>query len=312
MLDGLPAQADDLLRQILTHTFGSAVQPEDGRILNHHPDYYVLFARLRHPSIEVSIKLASPQAPMDTNFDRTAYLHRLVAHNTHIPVADILAVDTSCTLFAWRYLIKTYVRGEEWAVVNPTLNDDQRRAAFRQLGQAVAELHSITFPAFGSIDAAGQGDAPAPYTDALRGHAQRIIKAPHLRDLFLSVLDRRADLFASVQTPQFCHDDLHHYNVLFAREGERWTLATILDFDKTWAGHAQSDLARLDLWTNMMGEGFREAYRAIIPPDDLYVLRRPVYQLLWCLEYAVPSPEHLETTRRICEKLGIATLAGFG
>src|SRR5215207_3985145 len=163
MLDGLPAHADDLLRQILTHTFGSAVQLEDGRILNQQPDYYVLFARLRHPFIEVSIKLASPNAPMDTAFDRTAYLHRLVAYNTHIPVADILAVDTSCTMFAWRYLIKTYVRGEEWAIVNPTLNDEQRRAAFRQLGQAVAELHTITIPTFGSIDAAGQGEPPASY-----------------------------------------------------------------------------------------------------------------------------------------------------
>jgi Ser/Thr protein kinase RdoA (MazF antagonist) len=51
-------------------------------------------------------------------------------------------------------------------------------------------------------------------------------------------------------------DDLHGHNILFQYDLGKWRLATILDFDKAWAGHAESDLARLEIWKGMASEAF--------------------------------------------------------
>jgi len=79
----------------------------------------------------------------------------------------------------------------------------------------------------------------------------------------------------------------------------------VIDFDSAWAGCSESDLARLELWRGMMGEGFWETYQNYVPVSARYPERRPIYQLLWCLEYARPTAQHLADTKRICATLGI-------
>ena len=56
----------------------------------------------------------------------------------------------------------------------------------------------------------------------------------------------------------------------------------------------------------MMGEGFWEAYQDYVAVSVRYPERRPIYQLLWCLEYARPTAQHLADTERVCTALGIA------
>ncbi|HEX8682568.1 MAG TPA: fructosamine kinase family protein, partial [Ardenticatenaceae bacterium] len=88
-------------------------------------------------------------------------------------------------------------------------------------------------------------------------------------------------------------------------------LATTLDFDKAWAGHHESDLARLDLWQGMTSDSFWQGYQSIQSIDPLYPQRRTIYQLFWCLEYAQNSPEHLADTQRLCLELGISAIERF-
>src|ERR1041385_2498146 len=102
-----------LLRQV----FGSKVRLLLYEIGNQKQDYWVLLAYLEHPSLTVVLKLAGPQAQISCPFERTAALHRLVAAQTTIPMSEFVAVDTSYQTWPWRYCIKTYVPGEEWAAV---------------------------------------------------------------------------------------------------------------------------------------------------------------------------------------------------
>jgi fructosamine-3-kinase len=183
--------------------------------------------------------------------------------------------------------------------------------AYRQMGEAVAQLHTIRFPAFGELEADGSVQGDGRYLAALRAHAARCIKNPRLRDLFHSVLEERRHLFLDVRDAGLCHEDLHQHNIVFQARQGRWHLATILDFDKAWAGHHETDLARLDLWTGMTSKEFWEAYETTCPVGSLYKERRPIYQLLWCLECAWPTPEHLANTRRVCEELGLPHFERF-
>ena len=301
----------DLLLQLLQQTFGSKVELLDYKIGNQHHDYLVLLVQLRRPSIEVVIKLAGPEAPLACPFERTAMLHRLVATRTTIPMPEVLAVNLSYQTWPWRYFIKTYIPGQEWAVVQQQMHGKELSNAYHQMGNAVAQLHLIHFPRFGELAVEGDVQGDKPYFTTLTEHAQHSIKNAHLRDLFLSVLEKQRPLFLDVRQASLCHEDLHKHNILFQHWQGQWRLATILDFDKAWAGHHETDLARLELWKGMMSDEFWWSYEAICSIAPLYKQRRPIYQLLWCLEYAQPTAEHLADTQRLCAELGLPCLEWF-
>lgn len=301
----------DLLLQLLKQTLGAGVELAGCQIGNQQHDTLVLLLQLRRPAMKVVAKLATPEAPLAAAFERTAMLQRLVATQTTIPMPETLAVDTSCRVWPWRYFIRTHIPGQEWAAARRQMTGEELSDAYRQIGSAVAQLHTIHFPAFGELTADGSVQGDAPYPAALQEHAQAIIRSARLRDLFFSALERQRPLFRDVQRASLCHEDLHKHNILFRRHRGRWRLATILDFDKAWAGHHETDLARLELWQGMTSAEFWGPYEAICPIAPLYRERRALYQLLWCLEYARPTAEHLADTQRLCRELGLPRLARF-
>jgi fructosamine-3-kinase len=183
--------------------------------------------------------------------------------------------------------------------------------AYGQMGRAVAQIHAINFPFFGEFYNDGSIQDGEPFLSALEARSHLFVRSERLRDLFLSVLDQNEQLFRDVPTPSLCHEDLHAYNILFERQSGGWRLATILDFDKAWAGHNEIDLARLDFWRGMVSPDFWLAYKATHAIDDLYLQRRPIYQLLWCLEFAKPISQHLADTRRVCTELGLPPIDRF-
>lgn len=301
----------DLLLQLLRQTLGAGVELAGCQIGNQQHDTLVLLLQLRRPAMKVVAKLAAPEAPLAAAFERTALLQRLVATQTTIPMPETLAIDTSCRAWPWRYCIRTYIPGQEWAAARRQMTGEELSAAYRQIGRAVAQLHMIRFSAFGELTADGCVQGDAPYPAALQEHARAIIRSARLRELFCSALERQRTLFLDVQRASLCHEDLHKHNILFRRHRGRWRLATILDFDKAWAGHHETDLARLELWQGMTSAEFWQAYEAICPITPLYRERRALYQLLWCLEYARPTAEHLADTQRLCRELGLPRLARF-
>jgi aminoglycoside phosphotransferase (APT) family kinase protein len=299
------------LQAILQETFGSRVEIVDTKIGNQRHDYLVLLIRLASPDLTVVVKLAGPEAPYDCPFERTAVIHQLVAAQTTIPMPEILAVDVSYQKWPWRYIIKAYLPGEEWVSVVPQLDAAQTVQAYRQFGNAVAQIHNIVFPTFGELTTNGRVENGSAFLPALKARAKVYIQNGRLLDYFYSVLDHYTPLFADVGSASLCHEDLHKFNILFHRRQGQWQLATILDFDKGWAGHYEIDLAWLNLWTGMMTDDFWHAYEEVKLIDPLYQQRRPVYQLLWCLEYAMPTEKHLADTRQVCQELGFPVIDAF-
>jgi fructosamine-3-kinase len=296
----------------LKQELGPKVELAAVEVLKRRHDYVVLKAQLRHPELRIVVKLAGPEAPLSCPFDRTAALHHLVAAQTTIPMPDVIAVDVSCQTWPWRIFIRTYCPGQEWATIRHQLSADELGDARRQIGDAVAQLHAVHFPQFGELDADGQIRTGMLYLAALRERSGRSITNPRHHDLTLSIVERRAHLFTDVQQACLCHEDLHGHNILFQPHRGRWRLATILDFDKAWSGHHEIDLARLELWRGMTSEGFWQAYQATHTIDPGYAERKPIYQLIWCLEYAQPTEQHLADTRRVCAELGLAPVEHFG
>lgn len=288
-------------------TFGTACRLVDCRVALRRHDYLVVLATLNEPVREVAIKLAGPAAPPDCPFERTAAILRLVRRRTALPVPEPLAQDVSYRSFPWRYAITTKMPGIPWSVARQRWTAAERDSAWDALGRATATLHTIAFSSCGEIGADGLVIDGRPYADALAARAARRIADERHRALFLRVLEDRFVLFADRRDPCLSHEDLNPTNLLVSPDAQtgRWELRGLLDFDSAWAGDSEADLARLALWEGMAGESFWLAYgraRALTPTESE---RRLIHQLLWCLEYAQPTPRHHADTARVCATLGL-------
>ena len=247
------------------------------------------------------LKVASGDS---TDFERTSAVIAL-ARGAGVPAPAVLAADN--TGYAGRrYLLLEHLDGVPWQQVRPQLDARQIATASEQIADAVLCLQTVSFPSFGELDRRAR-PAGVSLLDALRRRAQLRVVDGRARDAFLRLLDRNAQLFTGQQRPTLCHDDLHHGNLLFRDRGGRWELAALLDWDKAWAGPAESDLARMEFWDDMTGPAFWRVYRAAVPAADEYRERALIYQLLWCLEYADGSARHAADTAALARRLGLAT-----
>jgi len=229
--------------------------------------------------------------------ERTAAVMRL-ARAAGVPVPDVVAVGDG-------YLLRAHVEGTEWQRLRPHLGHDAVRSVHRRFAETLLAIQSVAMESFGELDHRGRPTGHSQ-VEALHRRADLRIEDTPSRDLFHAVLDRDADLFPGAQ-PTLVHDDLHHGNVVLAQEAGEWQVAGVLDWEKAWAGPAESDLARMAFWDDMTGPGFWEVYRAAVPEDDGYARRALVHQLLWCLEYDDGTTRHARDTADVRAALGIAS-----
>lgn len=310
----MPELAHDDIEALAREVFGPKCRVLAWHPVEHGDDHAVVFATLVFPARVVVLKLAD--ATSATCFSREANIQQRVARETAVPVCDVLAVDDSCQRFPWRYLMMAHAPGMAWRDGLKRMSPHARYDIFRQLGEATAALHSLTYPRFGEVEDSDSA-LPAPggaYLSALESRARRRIANPAHADLFVAALQAHASDFADLTEPRLTHEDLNPYNLLLVPGDEPdddWRLAAALDFGSAWAGCSESDIARLELWRGMMGDGFTEGYTASLPIATDYPKRRPIYQLLWCLEYARPTAQHHADTARVCATLGIPPIT-FG
>jgi Ser/Thr protein kinase RdoA (MazF antagonist) len=239
-----------------------------------------------------------------------AAIARMVRAHTAVPTFDVVAVDTTRRKWPWEYLIVTELAGVTWAKLYPRLDSTAWSVAQRQIGRSAAQLHALRFERFGQIGPDGAVVDGTGAVAALKRRAHQRIKTSRYRGLILDVLESRASLFAGLPAPTLCHEDMNPYNLLFEIRDGQPVLSGILDFESAWASTGESDLARLELWRLTAGNALREGYADVAHTGNEYPARKPVLQLLWCLEYAEhdASAEHQAVTNQVCAELGIAPI----
>jgi aminoglycoside phosphotransferase (APT) family kinase protein len=195
------------------------------------------------------------------------------------------------------YLVHRAVGGTSWRRRRPDLDGAALHSVHRRLAEVVLALQNVRPAGFGDLDAAGH-PAGHDLRTAMHRRTDRLVADPTARAEVHALLEREAGLFdGTVAT--LCHDDLHADNVLLARAGGEWRITAVLDWDKAWAGPAESDVARLAFWDGMTGPGFWEVYRDAVPEADGWPRRALIHQLLWCLEYDIATERHRADTAAV-------------
>lgn len=298
------------LEALMRSVFGPNCHVLAWHLVDHGDGRLVVFVTLVFPARIVVLKLADPHSTR-LSFAREAAIQQCVARETSAPVCEMLAVDDSCQRFPWRYLMMAHAPGMRWRDGLAHMAPHARYSIFRQLGETTAALHRLRYPLFGEIE---EMTAPASprlgegSIEALAARARQRIANPAHAELFIAVLQAHASDFVGITEPRLTHEDLNPSNLLLVPgedESTDWSISALLDFGSAWAGCPESDIARLELWRDMMDDGFREGYTAIQPIAADYPARRPIYQLLWCLEYAHPTTAHHTDTARVCAALDI-------
>jgi Ser/Thr protein kinase RdoA (MazF antagonist) len=254
--------------------------------------------------VRLVVKVAAARTDHPINFERTAVLTAL-ARSTGAPVPEVLAADDALFRGRWRYLIAEHIDGVRWRELRPRLNTAQVAAAHRALAETLRRVQSVRFAAYGELDRQGQPPAGQDVVAALHQRAELRVRDPRARAAFHELLTRDGALFSSQDAATLCHDDLHHDNILFRQDSSGWRLVALLDWDKAWAGPAESDVARMAFWDDMTGPGFWQVYPAPNDIDDDAAHRALIYQLLWCLEYDNGTTRHAADTTRLRQQLSI-------
>jgi hypothetical protein len=270
-------------------------------------NYVVASVETTRPSMRLVVKLEIPGERPNRHFDSMAAIARMVRAHTAVRTFDVVAVDTTRRKWPWNYLIVTELIGVTWAKLYPQLDGTARSLAQRQIGMNAGQLHALQFDSFGQIGPDGAVVDGTGAVSALRRRAQQRIRTARFRDIILDVLESRVTLFEGLPTSTLCHEDLNPNNLVFAIRDGHPVLSGILDFESAWASTGESDLARLELWRLTAGKALREGYAETAPTHSNYPARKPVFQLLWCLEYAEhsTSAEHRAVTDQVCAELGI-------
>ncbi|GEK21081.1 phosphotransferase family protein [Cellulomonas xylanilytica] len=255
---------------------------------------------VRGGATRLVLKVAAASARPGLDYARSAAAQRLADH-AGVPVAGVVAAGADPELPAVQYLLHEHVDGVQWRAVRPALDPVGRAAASTDIARAVLALQSVRPASYGVLG----GPPTASLLDALGDRITARIPPGRQRVLAQDVLARHASLFdGPVGRPTLTHDDLHHANLLFRRRTDgSWRLVAVLDWDKAWAGPAESDVARMGFWDDMTDPVFWSVYREAVPERDGWAQRAAVYQLLWCLEYDVDTDRHRRDTAELVERL---------
>jgi aminoglycoside phosphotransferase (APT) family kinase protein len=241
-----------------------------------------------------------PQRNRDPEHLRGLMAATRVAAEHDIPVVRFRRLLQHDEAVGGPVLIQEYQDGDTVADLWDGLDEDQRTAICRELGDLVGRVHAITAPEFGPVLGGGHvatlRESVETELDGLLAQADPAMLGE--RDALRSaVLDLLHGLDESASVPALMHGDLWLPNVL-VRDGR---VSCILDFEHAVYADRFRDFGKLDehVFDKFpQGRGaFLDAYGAAFPlPDDwearvelsavLHAVTMHVYFLRWSPQWA--------------------------
>ncbi len=220
-------------------------------------------------------------------------LHRLIQKRTDIPVPTILVHDFSRTLIDRDYVIMNKMPGQPLSEMQHRLSEPQMNRALRELGQMVAELHSITIQRYGYVGAHKPMEPQGNWHDAFEIMWENMLRDCHACgvyttedvDLGMKLWNLHQDVFDNNCPAVLCHMDLWAQNLLVNDEGR---VTCLFDFDRACFGDVENEFA-VAKYCGLTTKAFWDGYGVRTAMTQPCAVRRLFYFLYEHQKYIVIS-----------------------
>ena len=191
-------------------------------------------------------------APMPEVAAKEAALHRLLAPK--LPVPQVIFAAASNPITGHAYMLRDWVSGQRLEVVAHELMPTALVELGRDIGTALAGIHSVTFPNGGFLNGQlnvlpfppGIGGRLPELLETLLGERGKERLGPDLTQALMAFAQREPNLGASWPgPPSLTHADFGGSNILVRIDERGARVAAVIDWEFAFSGSPMMDLGNL-------------------------------------------------------------------
>lgn len=234
-----------------------------------------------------------------------------ILRDTGIPAPRVYRTKTGTLEEPFSYLLMEFMPGVDLAEAKNRCDAPAFAALQEELAALVLTLHARTADRYTRVvsrETRAFESWPALYRDIYDPICQEVLRAGMLpgkiKKIVQRVHDRLDRLIAHDDVPRLLHWDLWSTNILAAPNGDgHWHITALLDPHCKF-GHAEAELAYLQLFQTAAPE-FMKAYQQQRKlPAEYHRLRKPIYQLYDLLNHVcLFGQDYVKRTAEAAEKV---------
>lgn len=233
------------------------------------------------------------------SFERTMMAAEPVIYEHYrkagIPAPEVLACDDSTQDVPRTYMFMAFIPSVQ--LDHASIEEMDKNHLYTQLGMYTAKMHRIEGASFGWPQADGTirgsdhwSEVLLAIADETRKKAAQIGFMPGVGEKITSIFEQNKALFDQIKQPVLVHNDLWAANVLVHGEQEEWSIAAIIDGDRSmFADREYEAILNTDsaafhagygrpLESSPEGQARRLAYRLLSSYFNAYVHQHQVNQ----------------------------------
>ena len=211
--------------------------------------------------------------------------------NTGVKCAKIEDVGTLPDGTEW--LLSTYFPGKILDRVWDQMSQMEKVNMFNALGNELGKIHGVAiFPFFGHWDERGESlyGFRRYFTEFVRSseYVIRHLQSQQLPDQVLlnravSIIRKNYSLMDTIRVSRLTHHDYDGRNILVDQGGGYWKIKGIIDFEQSYPGNREVDLAgiyaRYLMGNTQWEEAFFKGYTHHLDVEEGFYQRLPYYLL---------------------------------
>jgi len=274
---------------VAPHFGGAAMEFEPIRTGRFNAGYY-----LSGGPGEFVLRVAPPDDAGFLFYERRMMLqepevHQLVREETHVPVAEIVALDSSRRRLDRDFIIMRRLPGRSASELAPTRETLSR--LHREVGRALAQIHRITRARHGYLGAHRPMKPQESWRKAFETMWNKLLVdcrrcggySREEAQLMSRALRRNLEIFDRPGPASLLHMDVWAQNILCDEDGR---LTGLVDFDRALWGDPEIEFAVLD-YCGLASPEFFAGYGRPRPDDPEARLRQVFYYLYEVQKYVV-------------------------
>lgn len=284
--------SNEQLETIVQHNFGETSVIEEIKELGVGTFNNTYRVRLRGQP-EMILRVAPAPGAVISSEEPNLMRREAAIYPAFAVVADliptIIKTDFTRHLLDRDYMFLSYLPGEVWSSLENELPSAAQAGLWREFGQLVKRINSVTGQKFGFPYPDVQFDSWSAFLAERLTRARADLQTePDIArlDFLVSLIRSKAALLDEIKQPRLLHGDLWTFNLLIGKAGEDYRIVGLLDLDHALWGDPLAD------WTFFVldktefspeyphNETFWQAYggRPIASPGVEF--RRLVYEAL--------------------------------